>query len=86
MKPSKVVKTPADNEAFVKQVVKSAAKPVNVPVVQPSEGNEAVVKPVPKTVVKSVTKGDVKRKITYIANGTLAKRTRNSTLANKLKE
>ncbi|KAL4590438.1 hypothetical protein LXL04_003367 [Taraxacum kok-saghyz] len=48
--------------------------------------NEAVVKPVPKTVVKSVTKGDVKRKITYIANGTFAKRTRNSTLANKLKE
>ncbi|KAL4573281.1 hypothetical protein LXL04_020081 [Taraxacum kok-saghyz] len=58
---------------------------VNVPVVQPLEGNEVVVKPVLKTVVKSVTKGDVKRKITYIANGTLAKRTRNSTL-NKLNE
>ncbi|KAL4564228.1 hypothetical protein LXL04_028284 [Taraxacum kok-saghyz] len=39
-----------------------------------------------KTIVKSVTKGDdVKRKITYIANGTLAKRKKNSTL-NKLKE
>ncbi|KAL4580128.1 hypothetical protein LXL04_016308 [Taraxacum kok-saghyz] len=37
------------------------------------------------TIVKSVTKGDVKHKIIYIANGTLAKRTRNSTL-NKLKE
>ena len=86
MKPSKVVKTPEGNiEAAVKQVVKSVVKPVNVPVVQPSQDNEAVVKPVPKTVVKSVT-GGVKRKITYIANGTLAKRTRNSTLANKLKE
>ncbi|KAL4583297.1 hypothetical protein LXL04_007867 [Taraxacum kok-saghyz] len=71
-------------------------KLVNVPVVQHPEGNEAVVKPVLKTVVKSVTKADVKpcgsnaiensnkRKITYISNGTLAKRTRNSTL-NKLK-
>ncbi|KAL4562303.1 hypothetical protein LXL04_034503 [Taraxacum kok-saghyz] len=82
----KPVNVPAEgNEAVVKPVLKTAVKLVNVPVVQPSEGNEAVVKPVLKIVVKSVNKGDVKRKITYIANGTLAKRTRNSTL-NKLKD